>query len=1082
MITMLYEKTLARKIAGANPNSSSGGPTIQSTEAQAQQPGGRLRRLGEVLTSPFKGNKSLASKEELKEPASMGKILNLMRNDVYEIAQRFWEFQTLITTPIGLILSVVLIWQLIGWPCLIGALAVVIGQALNVLFARALLHYERIRRTSTDKKLQLVSQFVEAIRHLRYYGWQDKWCEQIMEARQRELGIRLITGSWMILINFTNSFASGMFPVAAFYAYSYLAGLPLRIDVAFPALQVFTMLEANLRAIPGLITVLLNARVAVGRIEDFMNEPDKEPSRQGVGHPNGNSKNPRSSSDAGGILTDESPLDLSSMSPRVMLKDASFSWPGYASTVLHNITISFPPGLSVICGEVGSGKSALLQAILGELDQNSGELIRSEAMFGYCAQSPWLQSMSIRENILFSAPYEEERYKKVLEACALITDMANFRHGDLSNIGENGIGLSGGQRARVALARAIYSKADTLLLDDPISALDHQTAEFVIKNCLTGKLVEGRTVILVTHRTDACKDLAQQVIEVINGSLRLLDLEDPLSNGVQESSNSGEESDEETNEDETAAAVPEKFIEDEYRAHGGVQAKIYWEYIRAGKLKWWFLLTCVLALGRIVYVGRTWFLKQWGEAYNNPPTETIYRAPFDDLPSPETDVRPWLVGFTLIAVAQSTTTLVSQVFLLVIVLTAARKMFKEIMIRVSHATFRFFDVTPIGRLMNRLTSDVSTIDGGISAQFMNAARFSITWVTCLVVIAAVTPIFLAFSIALTLTFVLIFLRFLPTSQSLRRLEMASLSPLMSNFGALLDGLTTVRAFCAQKRFQDRVIAVTDAFQKMDHFYWSLQAWLMYRFDVLSAFSTLILTLIAIYSGISSGLTAFVLISASNFVNATHSICRAYGQLQMDFVSVERVVELIHLEQEKPGSIDPPAWWPTLDGDIVFENTTIRYAPHLDPSLSELSFRIKGGSSTAIVGRTGSGKSTLAMALLATVLPNEGRILIDNIDIAAVDKQALRQRITFVAQDPVLFPGSMRQNLDPMNEYEDEECKGVLLKICGRHQWKLDTVVEAGGRNLSQGQRQLIGLARTLLRRSPIVILDEVCSAPPPQPN
>lgn len=337
--------------------------------------------------------------------------------------------------------------------------------------------------------------------------------------------------------------------------------------------------------------------------------------------------------------------------------------------------------------------------------------------------------------------------------------------------------------------------------------------------------------------------------------------------------------------------------------------------------------------------------------------------------------------------------------------------------------------------------------------------------------------FLVLSLLLSLAFILIFLRFLPTSQSLRRLEMVSLSPLMSNFGALLDGLTTVRAFCAQSVFQARVIAVTDTFQKMDHFYWSLQAWLMYRFDALSACATLLLTLLAIYTGVSAGLTAFVLIAASQFVTSTHALCRQYGQLQMDFVSVERVVELLNLEQEPAGTVDPPAWWPSYAGDIVFEDVTIRYAPHLSPSLSSISFCIPGGSTTALLGRTGSGKSTLSLALLGTILPESGRILIDGIDISKVDKQALRSRVTFLAQDPILFPGSMRHNLDPLNDYSNDACEAVLDRICGTHQWRLDTEIEAGGQNLSQGQRQLIGLARAVLRRSSIVMLDEVRDVP-----
>ncbi|KAJ4363024.1 hypothetical protein N0V83_010142 [Neocucurbitaria cava] len=1060
MITMLYEKTLNRKILGAKQKAivepsndqangedyvTENGETNGNHGPSKNTPQSWLKRVSTSVRSIFTRKAGREAAKE-KEPASTGKILNLMRNDVYEISQRFWEFSDIITKPAGAIFAILLIWRMLGWSCLLGVLALGVSQLLNILVARYQIYFEKKRRAATDEKLQRTTQFIESIRHLRWYGWQEAWLEGILESRQKELHLRIIQIFFTTSLSFILRFGSGLFPAVAFYAYTALAGKPLRVDVIFPAFDLFNILESYLRALPDLVITVLNAYVAMGRIEGFMNEPDKE-------------------------QADVVSADFADLS----LHNASFSWPAVDKNVLEDLSLSFPPGLTVIYGEVAAGKTAVLQGLLGELDKTAGEFIQPDQVIGYCAQTPWLQSMSIRDNIVFSYPYDEARYKQVLDACALLPDMAELKHGDLSNIGENGIGLSGGQKARVALARAVYSNAKVLLLDDPLSALDHQTAEFIARKLLCGPLLEDRTTVLVTHRTELCHGLAKQWILVDEGRATLHEpsrAED--ANELQSTQTNDSMTDDEAKkrEEEQASAVPDKFIEDEHRAKGGVKWRVYWRYLKAGTLRWWSIVIIIMAIFRLVDYGQSWLVKSWGESYELGKPNGI----FGFLPPATENVAPWLWTFFTFVTATAVLFWWTNLIMFGVGYHAAKTIFKETIQRVAHANFRFYDTTPVGRLMNRLTSDMNTIDGELSNAFTIFAWQIIGWITSIIIILSATPTFSAFGVILCGGFVYYFFRFLPTSQSLRRLEMVSLSPLMSNFGALVEGLTTVRAFNAQDRFQARVIEVVDNFQKNDHFYWSLQAWLAVRFNFMSASATFVMTLIAVYTGISPGLTAFVLITATRFVVHTEYMCRIYGRLEMDFTSVERVVELLDIETEPPGVVDPPAHWPTYSGDIEFDDVTLRYAPHLDPALQNITLKIPAGSNTAVIGRTGSGKSTLALCLLATIVAESGKVTIDGIDISTVNKQALRSRVTFLAQEPVLFPGSMRKNLDPLEEYSDAACESVLAKIAGNHNWTLSTNIEGGGKGLSQGQRQLVGLARAMLRRSPVLIMDEATAS------
>ncbi|KAL2132622.1 hypothetical protein VTI74DRAFT_3586 [Chaetomium olivicolor] len=1044
-----------------------------------------------------------------ESPASTGKILNLLRNDAYEVAQRFWEFPAITTKPLNFLISLLLVWRILGPASLSGILVLLAGMSLNVLLMRLLLRIERARREVTDAKLQKTSQFVESIRHLRWYDWQDAWLDTIMGSRREELSMRVRSNVTVKAIATVNALAAYLFPVAGFWAYTVVAGRELTVDVAFPALDLFAMLQNNLRELPDLVTVLLNARVAMGRIERFMLEPEKEDlddlmgaaGEQQAGPPKGELE--------------------------IVVKGASFAWPGSEKTVLRDVEVVFRPGLTVVCGKVGIGKTALLQAVLGELDQHGGERTVPREMVGYCAQTPWLESMSIRENILFSAVYDKARFEQVIDACCLRDDLDQFKCKDLTLIGENGVGLSGGQRARVALARAIYSQARILLLDDPIAALDHHTATTILRNLFGDKnspLTAGRLIIFVTHRVDIVTPYAYQVVEVVDGGrVETFDRKE-LEGNEQEldhlakiaaAAAAGPEPEEVTDGASTReeeGPAPDKFIEDEHRVHGGVLASVYWQYIKAGRLRWWTVMVGFFALVRLFRIGYFWFLKEWGERYRERSEEFLgsqqglqhtfgsHRIFLDNgsatdkgwldlgryLPAPSTNVWPWIMGFLFLSIAHVLTYTVSDLVQVVIVYKAGKNLFERAMERVANATFRFYDVTPVGRLMNRVTSDMGTIDGQIAWQLTSVAYYSLGWLSSMAVISTTTPAFLAISIAMTALFVFVFDRFLPTSQSLRRLETVSLSPLMSNFGTLVEGLTTVRAFHAEPHFQNRIIASTDAFQKMDHIYWSLQAWLQYRFDLLSALSTFTLTLTAILSGLSSGTIGFVLASASNFVQCTHSLCRRYGEMQMQFVSVERVIELLSLDQEPRGTVVPPASWPSYGDGIVFDNVTLRYAPTLDPVLHNVNFTIPGGANVAVTGRTGSGKSTLALSLLGTLHPDPGTggsIRIGGFDLATVDKHALRRNITFVAQDPVLFPGTLRDNLDPLNEHDEWERAQVLERVLGRASgnntgtgFTLDSRVDGGGKNLSQGQRQLVGVGRAILRKSPVVVMDEATAS------
>ncbi|OBZ72651.1 ATP-dependent bile acid permease [Grifola frondosa] len=825
--------------------------------------------------------------------------------------------------------------------------------------------------------------------------------------------------------------------------------------------------------IPGLIFALLHAYVSMQRIEKFLNEPevpDWASSLKRTSDPN---------------VADNTEAGFN---------EASFEWDVSPKDVPSRFTLGpldlrFPKGkVSLVSGPTGSGKSALLAALLGEMHCTSGEVIFNKAshQVAYCAQNPWLEHATIRDNIIFGSAYgyDEVRYDAVIEACGLTRDLEIFHAGDMTDWGE-GNNAFWGQRARVALARALYSQATCILLDDPLAAVDMHTAQHLVKNALVGDLARDRTIILVTHHISLCLPLASYLVEMSAGSVlrhgstqelreqgeldKLVKTEDvadedKTQSSVTEVDNQVElqNQDEEQDNSVNMQKADGRLVEAEARAEGRVSIHTYITYMRAAGVWCWVLTIVLMLLIRGITIGNQFYLAKWGEAYEQTGSSILnmllqMRSIFDRLPPPDVDVKPWLMVYLYISIAGGFTVLAYISLGYYASLQASRALFVAMLQRLSGAPSRFFD--------------------GSARQALSGA---LNFVASFLVIIWVVPMFAPFAIIIAWLYIRLAPSFVRASRDLRRLESISLSPAFAGFDELLRGLPHVRAFGMEERYQDRFYSRVDKFQSFDHVYWLVSGWLHWRYDCLGSVVVFMTTLFALRGSVSSGYAALVIVQAGVFADASRDLVRVLAQLELDFNSVERVVEYLGVPQEAPAVVPdsrPPAYWPSSNGELVVEDLVVKYAPELPPVLHHLSFS---------VGRTGSGKSTLALSLLRIIEASEGRIMIDNIDISRIGLDDLRNRITIVSQDVSLFSGTIRSNLDPFEEHSDEECREVLerchltsvLKQSASEsegvELSLDMPISQMG-SLSAGERQLVALARAVLRRSNVVIMDEATS-------
>ncbi|KAE9409119.1 P-loop containing nucleoside triphosphate hydrolase protein [Gymnopus androsaceus JB14] len=992
--------------------------------------------------------------------ADLGKIVNLMQGDSYAVSQRFWEFSAIIASPVRLIIALVFLYKQ-SWK-------------------------------AKDVRMGTVNELLQNIRFLKFYGWEYYWGGKTAERRESELSWRVKENVVDTAISFIWTWMPSATALVSFLSYTLIAGERLTVSTAFTAIALFSQLQEPMTALPGQFFAMLHAYVSMQRIEHYLAE-EEVPEWVSAFSASAASSQPEPDGKIG-------------------FSNAIFEWQALPKTApsdegfqLGPMDFLFPSGkLSLVSGATGSGKSALLAALLGEMHCLSGrvQLDKSNHQVAYCAQNPWLEHATIRDNIIFGSSfgYDETRYQAVIEACALIRDLEIFEAGDLTEIGEKGITLSGGQRARIALARAIYSQAQVILLDDPLAAVDMHTAQHLVNNCLAGDLVRGRTVILVTHHIALClpyfgfeEKVLQKVIEIEDEPFLSEDREDlPLP--AQENEADALQSNVQTLREQPLLSKDGKLIEVEARAEGRVSLKTYITYIKAaGTMSWIVTFLLMLAI-RFINIGNQVFLAAWGEAYEEKHPALLMissisariRYPMGRLSSPDDDVKPWLMVYFEISMAGAFCVLFYIALGYYASLQASRQLFVKLLNSIIRASSRWLDTTPIVILPYfRFTTDINTIDGALQNSARNCLAGILNFIASFLVILVVVPNFAPFALFIAWLYIRLAPPYIRTSRDLRRLESISLSPAFAGFDELLRGLVHIRAFGMEKRYQNNFYVKVDKFQSFDHAYWLVNCWLRWRYDCLGSVVVYATTLFALWMGVSSGWTAVVIIQAGIFAEASRQLVRVAAQLELDFNSVERVVEYLDIPQEAPAVIEdhrPPAYWPSSSGRLVVDNLSVKYAPSLPAVLKNLSFTIEPSEKIGVVGRTGSGKSTLALSILRMIEPAGGRIIIDGVDISTIGLEDLRTRITIVSQDVSLFSGTLRSNLDPMEEHSPEEClevmkrchlNSVLIHKENDENALLNLPMSQG--SLSGGERQLVALARAILRGSNIMIMDEASS-------
>ncbi|CAF1394631.1 unnamed protein product [Adineta steineri] len=979
---------------------------------------------------------------------TVAQMINLVANDV----SKFEEFSVFVHSPLLAIVEALvgfgLIWWYIGLPTLFGYAVLILLVPIQFFFSRQFSRYRNTTMACTDKRVQAINELVNGCQIIKMYNWEKAMEQRVRETRRRELS-NIYKVSYLRALNIALAFSALPLISLATFGGSWLMGRTFQSEDLFTTLAFFVMVRVPVtNGLPSAIEKFSEARVSARRIDQFMQLDTLSNKREKIENENEDHV--------------------------IVMEDASFSWKDTPSLFSLNLKIG-KGNLVGVKGSIGAGKSTLFAAILNEINLVSGKLQLHANSISYAPQSAWIFADTIRANILLGKAMNDERYKNVIKACCLDVDLENFGEvGDLLIIGDKGVNLSGGQRARISLARALYADADLYLLDDPLAAVDPKVAKNIFDQCIGPRsLLRGKTRILVTHQTHFLVE-TDQIFLMTNGHIEELQMEQiPIMELSNDTSETESFANKETDWVHDAAVIDmNSIVKNETLVEGAIKWSVWLKLFTAPPLRWFGLLLMIIfmLINEALYDFSNIWLAIWSDQDKKEQQSSFYAY-----------VYLGAIGCTLVVAVIR----VSYVYY--IMLRSSTHFHNRMLKGILYTSLRFFESNPSGRVLNRASKDQQVLDQALPLALIDTMQYLLMIIGSITIIGKTNPWVLLILIPLVPSVLWLRRFYMRSSRQIKRLESVTRSPMYTLFSSSFDGLTSIRAFNVQGDFLNMFMERIDTNSRAYFIVFTSARWFGLRLDIMVSFLTLVTALLAVFlrHQIDSAAAALSVTYCISLTGLFQWAIRQSTEAENLMTSAERIHEYGQLVPESQQNsnqsdvfIQPAEDWPSR-GTIEFKDYTFRYRPELDPVLRDLNLRIESKEKIGVIGRTGAGKSSLLQALFRLVDQSaiNGTILIDGIDIGRLSLHHLRSHLSVIPQVPILFCGTLRYNIDPFEQFSDDECltalEAVQLKqLVRNHPDGLHLLVAESGTNLSAGERQLICVARAILKKSHILLIDE----------